>query len=159
MMVRSNEIDEPDSLEGSRLNLLLSCEAEQAASAVEQLPRLLEPMGIRTIRATSGQGAATVICKYPIHIAVVDFSIPLTAAGNPRAGGTRILELLRRLEEPPPTVVIRPRQAVARESARGLSEALREGAFAVMDRPIHLESMLEVMRRILKRHYSDVWPA
>ena len=75
-----------------------------------------------------------------------------------KAAGPRILQLLRRLEQPPPTVVIRPRQPVARDSARGLAAALREGAFAVLDRPIHLEMMLEVMRRILRRHYADVWP-
>jgi len=47
---------------------------------------------------------------------------------------------------------------VARESARSLSAALREGAFAVLDRPIDLEMILEVMRRILRKHYADVWP-
>jgi hypothetical protein len=36
---------------------------------------------------------------------------------------------------------------------------LREGAFAVLDQPVNLESMLEVLRRIVRRHYSDAWPA
>ena len=35
---------------------------------------------------------------------------------------------------------------------------IQQGAFAVLDRPIEIESMLEVMRRILRRHYADVWP-
>ena len=150
--------DDPDRLRGSRLNLLLSYRLGQEASDIEQLPRLLEPMGIQSIRATSGEGAARAISDYQIHIAVVDLTIPLRPGTNPKAGGPRILQLLRRLDEPPPTVVIRPRQPVARDSARGLAAALREGAFAVLDRPIHLETMLKVMRRILQRHYSDIWP-
>ena len=74
-------------------------------------------------------------------------------------GGPRILQMLRRLTQPPPTVVVRPPQPTSRESVRSLSAALREGAFAVIDRPIELETLLEVMRRILRRHYADLWPA
>ena len=74
------------------------------------------------------------------------------------AAGPRVLQLLRRLDAPPPTVVVRPPQAAARDSARGLTEALREGAFAVLDRPVPLEAMLEVLRRIVRRHYADSWP-
>jgi hypothetical protein len=120
MMVRQDEPAARRRESPTRLNLLLSCGQGQEDPAVEQLPRLLAPMGIHA--------------------------------------GPRVLQLLRRLEQPPPTVVIRPRQPVARDSARGLAAALREGAFAVLDRPIHLEMMLEVMRRILRRHYADVWP-
>ena len=158
MMVRQDESAARRRESSTRLNLLLSCGQGQEDPAVEQLPRLLAPMGIYSIRATSGEGAADVISHYPIHIAVVDLTIPLVPTAPSKAAGPRILQLLRRLEQPPPTVVIRPRQPVARESARGLAAALREGAFAVLDRPIHLEMMLEVMRRILRRHYADVWP-
>ena len=41
---------------------------------------------------------------------------------------------------------------------RLLGQSLREGAFAVLDRPVSIEDMLEVMRRILRRYYADVWP-
>ena len=159
MMVRIDQTRNRESQPGSRLNLLLSYGAGQEGSVIEQLPRLLSPMGIHSIRVTTGEGAAKVIGDYPIHIAVVDLTIPLVPDPPARPGGARILQLLRRLEEPPPTVVIRPRQPIARDSARGLSAALREGAFAVLDRPIELETMLEVMRRILRRHYADEWPA
>ena len=115
-------------------------------------------VGNYSIRVTTGEGAARVISDHPIHIAVVDLTIPLVPDGPARPGGSRILQLLRRLDQPPPTVVVRPRQPVARDSARGLAAALREGAFAVIDRPLHLETMLEVMRRILRRHYADGWP-
>ncbi len=115
-------------------------------------------MGIHSVRVTSGEDATEAIRTYTIHIAVVDLAIPLLRTEPSKAAGPRILQLLRRLDQPPPTVVVRPPQPTARDSSRGLSDALREGAFAVLDRPIDLETILEVMRRILRRHYADVWP-
>ncbi|HWB19724.1 MAG TPA: hypothetical protein VG711_05435 [Phycisphaerales bacterium] len=146
--------------------MLLSYGGWRRGTAVDQLPDLLAPMGIHTFRATSGEQSAQLIRSHIIHIAVVDFDIPLaegqSAAPTPSPdaapAGPRILQLLRRLPGPPPTVVIRPMQASHRESSRSLTEALREGAFAVIDQPLSLESMLEVMRRILRRHYANCWP-
>ena len=151
---------------GSRLNLLLSYGGWRAESFADQLPRLLTPLGITSIRVETGEEAERVMRTYTVHIAVVDLAIPLRRADDAgRAapamlteGGARMLQLLRRLESPPPTVVIRPPAASARESVRSLLHSLREGAFAVLDRPVDLENMLEVMRRILRRHYSDCWP-
>ena len=158
-MVRSDQAEATFREPRSRLNLLLSCAERQEDTVMDQLPRLLAPMGIYSIRVNSGESAARVISDCPIHIAVVDLLVPLLQEPGSGAGGARILQLLRRLDQPPPTVVIRPRQPVARESARGLAAALREGAFAVLDQPIHLETLLEVMRRIIHRHYADEWPA
>jgi hypothetical protein len=31
--------------------------------------------------------------------------------------------------------------------------------FAVLDRPLGIEPMLETLRRVVRRHYSDQWPA
>ena len=147
----------------NRLNLLLSMPAWRQRTAVEQLPPLLSPMGIQVFRTSSGEEAADVIRQVVVHIAVIDVSIPLqrnesASVESTSGGGPRILQLLRRLHQPPPVVVIRPPQPAVRESARTLTEALREGAFAVLDQPVHLESMLEVMRRIVRRHYADCWP-
>jgi len=148
----------------ARLNLLLSCAGWRRDAALDQLPALLAPLGIHSLKASSGEEAADLITSFHVHIAVVDLAIPLQRIGgasmsNPSEGGPRILQLLRRLEQPPPTVVVRPPQPATRESARGLIQALREGAFAVLDQPVDLESMLEVLRRILRRHYADCWPA
>jgi DNA-binding response OmpR family regulator len=150
----------------TRLNLLLSYGGWREQSFADQLPRLLSPMGIRSIRVESGEEAEEVIRKYPVHIAVVDLTIPLrklceAAAPMPTSltkGGARLLQLLRRLENQPPTVVIRPPEPSSRESAHSLVQSLREGAFTVLDRPVDLEHMLDVMRRILRRHYADLWP-
>lgn len=126
-------------------------------------------MGIQSIRVTCGEHAADVIRTHVIHIAVVDLEIPLSqrqqcadqnrTAARDEPAGPRVLQLLRRLPAPPPTVVIRPMQSSTRESARTLTEALREGAFTVLDQPLHLERMLDAMKRIVARHYANAWPA
>ena len=58
----------------------------------------------------------------------------------------------------PPTVVVRPPQPSQRDATRGLHAMLAEGAFAVLDRPFPVESLLETLRRILQRHYAGTWP-
>ena len=114
------------------------------------------------MQAESGDEAARIIDSEPVHIAVVDLEIPLNRGPSPtsinRTGGPRLLQLLKRLDTPPPTIVVKPRQGSEREHARSLSQSLREGAFAVLDRPLELESLLEVLRRVLRKHYRDGWP-
>lgn len=162
MMLRHHQ-PESDTAAPARLNLLLSYGGWKDNTAVHQLARLLEPMGITSLTAHSGEEAADVIRRMAIHIAIVDLTIPLRrpeagSAAGLTPGGARILQILSRLEQPPPTVIVRPRPPAAREHVRGLALALRQGAFAVLDRPFHMETMLEVMRRILRRHYAGYWP-
>jgi len=166
----------------TRLTLLVSSAERSGHGVAEQLPRLLEPAGIHCLPARSGEEAQQVLKACRVHIAVIDLAIPLRAPrpvdGSPaptsdapgaseaalsaaRAAqaqaGARLLQLLRRLDSPPPTIVIRPPQPSLRDSARGLSDALREGAFAVLDRPLQLEAVLDALRRIISRHYAHVW--
>ncbi len=83
----------------------------------------------------------------------------MEADGDRRAAGEKVLQILRRVEPAPPVVLVRPPQPSRRESVRGLSDALRDGVFAVLDRPLGIEPMLETLRRVVRRHYSDQWPA
>lgn len=143
----------------SRLSLLLSSTRSwHDGHVVDMLPSLLEPMGIGCVTAGSADEAAEVIRRHDVHIAVIDLAMPLSRDDQRTAGGPRILQLLRRLDQPPPTVVVRPPQATQRENVRGLTDALREGAFAVLDRPVHWETMLETLRRLVRRHYAGLWP-
>jgi hypothetical protein len=91
----------------------------------------------------------------------VDLSLPLENAPAPaEEAGPRLLELLARLDQPPPTVIVK-RSRSHRDDSRELAAALRAGAFAVIDRPegAHgLEILLEVLRRCLRRHYQGRWP-
>ncbi len=124
-----------------------------------QLPRLLGPFGIRSLTAKNGEEAVQMIETSDIHIAIVDLAIPLKeATTDKRPGGERVLQLLRRLNPQPPTIVIRPRQTSARENARSLAHSLHEGAFTVVDRPAMLETLLNALHRALRKHYSDRWP-
>lgn len=146
-----------------RLNLLLSYAGWRHESWADRLPRLLEPMGVYSLRADTGAEASHVIARYPIHIAVVDLGLPLEDAATPdrvEEAGPRLLDLLRRLDRPPPTVVIK-RGRSEREDCREINAALRAGAFAVIDRPdtqSDLERLLDVLRRCLVRYYRGVWP-
>lgn len=147
---------------GGRLNLLLSFAGWQTDSWADRLPRLLEPMGVRSLRASSGKQASEVIKASPVHIAVVDLGLPLDhdAQSDTEEAGSRLLELLSRLPQPPPTVVVK-RSRTHRDDCREMNAALRAGAFAVIDRPrdsTDLELLLEVLRRCLRRHYEGRWP-
>lgn len=148
---------------GGRLNLLLSAAGPVAwrdEAWADMLPSLLKPMGVQTWRVRSGREAAKLLQNTPVHIALVDLTLPLDddapGPGVPE-GGPKLLELLSRLASPPPTVVVKHGRS-QKEDARTLASVLRAGAFAVLERPVHIETALEVMRRILCRHYSGRWP-
>lgn len=145
----------------NRLNLLLSTGAWQPDPWVQRLPRMLDPMGVRSHVAASARSAERVIQTNPIHIAIVDLALPLEDQTTPDdEAGVQLLELLARMPVPPPTVVIKRRRSV-RDDRREIAAALRAGAFAVVDRPnaqTELESLLEVLRRCLARYYAGRWP-
>ncbi|MCA3004843.1 MAG: hypothetical protein LW650_13955 [Planctomycetaceae bacterium] len=146
---------------GARLNLLLSCAGWQDQGWAEVLPRLLEPMGVASTRVQSAREAEVFLRSSRVHIAVVDLGLPLertAASGRAEEAGARVLELLSRLESPPPTVVVRPPR-MQREMSRDMNAALRCGAFAVVDRTAaDVELMLGVMQRCLSRFYAGRWP-
>ena len=142
-----------------RLNLLLTCSSWRDNSPIRQLPQLLGPFGIRSLTAKNGEEAVQMIENSDIHIAIVDLAIPISEHSlDKRPGGERVLQLLRRLQPRPPTIVIRPRQASHRENARSLARSLHEGAFTVVDRPAVLETLLDALHRVLRRHYANRWP-
>ncbi len=143
-----------------RLNLLLSYAGWDETPWVDRLPPLLNPMGIASHRAQNAREASRVIESTPIHIAVVDLALPLEGEKATEEAGPRVLELLARLKQPPPTLVIK-RGRTSRDDRREMAAALRLGAFAVLDRPRaqqDLETLLELLRRVLTRHYRNTWP-
>ena len=148
---------------GGRLNLLLSYGGWENESWVDRIPALLTPLGVTTHRARSARHATDVIQSTTIHIAVVDLGLPFDVSPSPNIAdeaGTRVLELLRRLPNQPPSLVIK-RARTQREDAREMAAALRCGAFTVLDRPRasrDLEMLLEALRRCLVRHYGGQWP-
>ena len=76
----------------ARLNLLLSHGGWREDDPLRQLPRLLDPLGICSMFAGSGDEAAELIEHHPIHIAVVDLEIPFDRnCPQAKPGGPRIL--------------------------------------------------------------------
>ncbi|MFT3684400.1 MAG: hypothetical protein QM783_05635 [Phycisphaerales bacterium] len=124
---------------------------------------------MQAVHATSARQAERIIRTTEVHLAVVDLSTPMddVAAGTNydadamthlEEAGTRILELLSRLHQAPPTVVLKSPQQ-SRDEHRQVHHALRCNAFAVVDRTAaDLETMLAVMHRALNRFYKDRWP-
>ncbi len=117
-------------------------------------------MGVEAVRVRSGSEATRVIRTTPIDIAVVDLALPLADGEGERgdAGGRRLLEVLARLPSPPPTVIVK-RRTSRREEAREIAAALQARAFAVIERPVHLEIVLDTMRRILTKYHGGCWPS
>lgn len=146
---------------GRRLNLLLSWGGWRPDSWADNIECLLRPMGVESIRARTARQAEQVIRSSPIHIAVVDLGLPLETGCTghaPDEAGCRVLDLLRRLDAPPPTVVVRSTRA-ARDASRDLNAALRFNAFAVVDRTsADVELMLKVLQRCMERFYHGRWP-
>ena len=145
-----------------RLNMLLSDASYRTDSWAEIVPRLLGPMGIRAHLAGSGQQATHLIQSMPIHVALVDLGLPLESGDPTQApeGGYRLLDILSRLANRPPMVAIISART-PREEGRQLSAALHHGVFAVMNRPRtagDVETLLEVLRRCVTRHYKGRWP-
>ena len=148
---------------GGRLNLLLSSTDWREETWADHLPRLLSPMGVHAVRVRSGREAGEVLRQTRIDIAVVDLSLPLDDKAHTSEtaarleGGMRLLELLFRAAAPPPTLVVKRRRA-DRDDAREIASALRAGAFAVIERPVRLELVLQTMQRVLAKYYRDRWP-
>ena len=75
------------------------------------------------------------------------------------AQGLWVLEVIRRLPTRPPVVVINSRAIAPKQAQRFLNDALRLGAFSVINRPSDIEDMLAVIRRLIDRQYEGAWPS
>lgn len=141
-----------------RLNLLLSWGGWRPDSWADRMAALLEPLGVSSHKARTARDAERVIRSTPIHVAVVDLGLPLDFGSPSDEAGARLLDVLSRLDAPPPVVVVRsPRSS--REAAREMSAALRFDAFAVVDRrSADVELMLKILQRAMERFYHNRWP-
>jgi CheY-like chemotaxis protein len=170
----------------TRLNVLLTEDRPHAPEHwTEQLPRLLEPQGVAAYVARSAQEALVLAGRLRFHAAIIDMATPMgdggagassrssgpgsgpEAAGAGTGGPARmsagpaglwLLELFRRLPNRPPIVVVHGPAISDRELNRFLSDALRLGAFSVLHKPVQLEQLLSVFRRLLDSQYQGIWP-
>ncbi len=153
----------------ARFNVLLTRDRPHSAPHwTNQLPRLLEPQGVASYLAESGRQAIDLAETLEIHAAVIDLgtprgdATPIARHGGARgmpSGGLWLLELMRRMPNHPPLVVINSPAYSQRQLQRMLQEALRLGAFCVLNQPVGIEQLLNVFRRLLDRHYRGTWPS
>lgn len=165
----------PDPGPDARFNVLLTEDREHSAGHwTRQLPRLLQPQGVRSYVARTGREAVEMVNDLEIHAALIDLATPQDApsrnsatgetstaspSGLGDAQGLWVLEVLRRLPQRPPVVVVNSRAIASNQAQRCLNQALRLGAFSVVNRPSDIEDMLAVIRRLIDRQYEGAWPS
>lgn len=129
-----------------------------------QFPRLMEPLGVSAHVAGTAKEALDLAHRVTFHVAFIDLATPV--GKSPAAdrstdiaggGGLWLLQVLRRLEHHPPVIMVNSR-ATQQQAVRLLNEALRLGAFSVVNRPTHLNALLTVVQRLLDRQYKGQWP-
>ena len=125
------------------MNVLLTSGGWREDAWATAVPQILGAHGVNVIQARSGIEASNVIRSVTVHIAVVDLALPLddSSIGSSEPAGARVLQLLRRLDAPPPVVVVRPPQPTLREASRGLVDALLDGLTANVDQQAALLSV------------------
>lgn len=155
----------PNAMSGSargRFHVLLTQDRDHAPEHwTQQLPRLLEPQGVVAFVARCGQEAIEFVQTRPIHAAVIDLATPRRlspdSAPTPQPG-VWLLELLLRLQNRPPVVLLRSPAGDPRQGQRELLDALKRGAFTVLDKPVEVEQLLAVFKRLVEKAYQDRWP-
>jgi len=157
-----------DAPRDARFRVLLT---EDRAHADEhwtrQLPAILRPMGIDAFIASTGQQALELIQNDPIHAAIIDLATPKTSTrpgvSKPQepisgGGGIWLMQVLQRLPNRPPVVVVNSRSYSQRQVQRLLNQALTLGAFSVVNRPVKLDALLSTFQRLVERAYNNTWP-
>ena len=170
-----------------RFNMLLTADRPHSESHwTRQLPRLLRPQGVAAYVAHSAREAVDLAEHRRIHAAVIDMGTPaepdeqgsedaapgITAPGitapapglpsRPTRGPVDyemwLLELLRRLPNSPPVVIVRKPAFTQQQAVRTLSRALRLGVFSVLNKPVSVEQLLDVFQRLMDSRYEGAWP-
>jgi DNA-binding response OmpR family regulator len=160
---------QPDPRPNARFNVLLTEDREHTAGHwTRQLPRLLEPQGVKAYVARTGREAVEMVNDLEIHAALIDLATPQDDVANQPAGtgsspvgeaqGLWVLEVLKRQPTRPPIVMVNSLAIARIQAQRFLNDALRLGAFSVVNRPSDLEDMLAVIRRLIDRQYEGTWP-
>ena len=149
----------PGHRSGARFNVLLTEDRDRPDEHwTRQLPRLMAPLGVRAHVARSAPEALELHARLTFHAAIVDLATPAGAAGRDQLGGLWLLNVLKRGDTVPPVVVVNTR-ATRRQAVKHLNEALRLGAFSVVNPPVRIEQLLAAFQRVIERRYAGQWPA
>jgi DNA-binding NtrC family response regulator len=127
----------------NRFTVLLANEQENWHRTVRGL---LEPQGVETLVARSGREALEMIERRPIHVAVLDQTMP-------QLGGLQVVKLMRELRNAPPAILL-----ANQLTTNLLHEALAMHIFSVLSKPVDFNLLLDALARVMKRHYEGRWP-
>ena len=129
--------------QSNRFTVLLANEQETWHRTVRGL---LEPQGVATVVARSGREALEIIENRPIHVAVLDQSMP-------QLGGLQVVKLMRAMTGAPPAILL-----ANQLTTNLLHEALAMHIFSVLSKPVDFNLLLDALARVMKRHYEGKWP-
>jgi DNA-binding NtrC family response regulator len=127
----------------SRLTVLL---ADPQDGWQQTVRGLLEPQGVQTLSARSGREALNLIESQPVHVAVLDQSMP-------QLGGLQVIKLMRELHKAPPSILL-----ASQLTNHLLHEALGMHVFTVLSKPVDFNLLLDALARILRRYHESKWP-
>jgi DNA-binding NtrC family response regulator len=118
----------------------------------------MQPMGVHAHIASTAKDALSAAREVRFHAAVVDLATPVGSPTETQCGGLWLLKVLRRSEHRTPIVVVNS-HATQRQAVRLLNDALRLGAFSVVNRPVRIDALLGVIAKLLDRNYQGQWPS
>jgi|SRR5687768_2273963 len=127
----------------NRLTVLLANEQEGWHQTIRGL---LEPQGVQTLSARSGREALDLIETRPVHVAVLDQSMP-------QLGGLQVVKLMRDRKNAPPAILL-----ANQLTNHLLREALSMQVFTVLGKPVDLNVLLDALARVLRRYHESRWP-
>jgi CheY-like chemotaxis protein len=127
----------------NRFTVLLANEQEEWHQTVS---RLLEPQGVQTVSAHTGQEALHLMQSTLVHAAVLD-------AQMPQLGGLQVIRLLRELHKATPAILL-----TNHLTSHLLHEALGMQVFSVLSKPVDFNVLLDALARVLRRYHENRWP-
>lgn len=127
----------------NRLTVLLANEQEGWHQTIRGL---LEPQGVQTLSARSGREALDLIETRPVHVAVLDQTMP-------QLGGLQVVKLMRERKNAPPAILL-----ANQLTNHLLREALSMQVFTVLGKPVDLNVLLDALARVLRRYHESRWP-
>jgi len=127
----------------NRFTVLLANEQEGWHQTVS---RLLEPQGVQTVSAHTGQEALQLLRTTQVHAAVLD-------AQMPQLGGMQVIRLMREVNEATPAILL-----TNHLTSHLLQEALGMQVFSVLSKPVDFNVLLDALARVLRRYHENRWP-
>ena len=108
----------------------------------ETLREALEPKGFRTILASDGEEALSIVCTQEVHLVLLDMYMP-------KLTGLETLRQVRQIRAILPCILLS-----GQLDDRVIEQARLLQAFSILPKPISLRQITGVVRQALERTYN-----